>query len=389
MFAVKGHIVTPDGTIDGCVVVKDGRVQHVCAQPPDSIRVVDYGVDWIVPGFIDLHTHGIGPYEPKDEQGLAGMAQEAIRFGTTGLLPTGAAMSVDQYVQSGVSAAAVARRVNGRAARLLGVHLEGPFINPVSSGAMALSTRRPITLSEAAIYVERIGAMLKIMTFSPELENGLELIRFLTSHGVVASLGHSVAGGGQLRAFVEAGLSHVAHLFNAFAASGEKEPGVLQAGLIEHILVEEALTCELICDLHHVAPEIIKIAARVLGPHRFIAVTDSLYGAGLADGMYAFPDGAPYRISDGVARLCGGKWDGGLAGSVLTMNRAFANLVQRCDVDPVHAAGYTSTNAARVLKIDGETGSIAPGKKADLAVLNADFTCVATYLEGDLVYQKQ
>lgn len=389
MFALKGHIVTPDETIDGCVVVKDGRVQQVCAQVPDAVRVIDYADDWIVPGFIDLHTHGIGPYEPVDEQGLAGMAKEAIRYGTTGLLPTGAAMSVDQYVQLGVSAAKAARSVNGRAARLLGVHLEGPFINPVSSGAMALSTRRPITLSEAAVYVEQIGAMLKIMTFSPELENGLELIRFLASHGVVASLGHSVASGDQLHAFVDAGLAHVVHLFNAFLPSGEKEPGVLQAGLIEHILIEDALTCELICDLHHVAPEIIRIAARVLGPHRFVAVTDSLYGAGLEDGMYAFPNGAPYRISNGVARLCGGKWDGGLAGSVLTMNRAFANLVQRCAVDPVHAARYTSTNAARILKIDVEAGSIAPGKKADLAVLSADFHCVATYLDGNLVYEKR
>ncbi len=389
MFALAGHIVAADETIDGCVVVKDGRVRQVCTQAPDGVRVIDYGHKWIVPGFIDLHTHGIGPYEPKDEQGLAGMAQRAIRYGTTGLLPTGAAMSVDQYVQLGVDAAGAAQRVNGGGARILGVHLEGPFINLKSSGAMALSTRRPITLSEAAIYVERIGEMLKIMTFSPELENGLALIRYLTSHGVVASLGHSVAGGEQLRAFVDAGLSHVVHLFNAFVPSGEKEPGVLQAGLIEQILVEEALTCEVICDLHHVAPEIIKIAARVLGPYRFIAVTDSLYGAGLEDGMYAFPDGAPYRIRDGVARLCGGKWDGGLAGSVLTMNRAFANLVQRCDVDPVIAAQYTSTNAARILKIDAETGSIEPGKKADLAVLNADFQCIATYLEGNLVYEKQ
>ncbi|HPI73344.1 MAG TPA: amidohydrolase family protein [bacterium] len=389
MFALKGHIVTPDETIDGFVAVKDGRVRQVCAQPPDAVRVIDYGDDWIVPGFIDLHTHGIGSYEPVDEQGLAGMAQEAVRYGTTGLLPTGAAMSVDQYVQLGVSAAQAARSGNGRAARLLGVHLEGPFINPRSSGAMALSTRRPISLSEASIYVERIGAMFKIMTFSPELENGLELIRFLASHGVVASLGHSVANGTQLHAFVEAGLSHVVHLFNAFVPSGEKEPGVLQAGLLEHILVEDALTCELICDLHHVAPEIIKIAARVLGPYRFVAVTDSLYGAGLEDGQYTFPDGAPYRISDGVARLCGGKWAGGLAGSVLTMNRAFGNLVQRCLVDPVLAARYTSTNAARILKIDAETGSIEPGKKADLAVLDADFHCLATYLEGNLVYEKR
>ena len=316
------------------------------------------------------------------------MARLEPQYGTTAFLPTGAAMSIEQYVALGKNARQAIGKVKGQGARIPGVHLEGPFINPKSSGAMDATTRRPISLDEARIYVEQIGEMLKIFTFSPELDGGIELIQYLRSNGIVAALGHSIASGEQLSTFVDAGLSHVVHMLNTFVPSGEKEAGVLKAGLIEKILTNDALTCEFICDMQHVAPELVKIASGILGESRFIAITDSLCGAGLDDGIYSFPDGAPYRISDGVARLHGGKQDGCLAGSVLTLNKAFANLVEICGIDPVLAAKYTSINAARLLGMDQKIGSLEPGKYADIAVLNQDYQCLATYINGNLVYQR-
>ncbi len=387
MIQLNGRIITPTELVDGYVLIEGEKIVQVSEQPHHQAKQYDFNTSWIVPGFIDLHMHGLGPFEPTSLDGLMGMAQLELQYGTTSFLPTGAAMSVEQYIQMGQDVVAAQRRVDGQAAKILGVHLEGPFINTVSSGAMDSCTRRPITMAEAGQYVEKIGPALKIMTFSPELANGMELIKYLHSHGIVAGLGHSVAGGEQIEEFVEAGLRHVVHMFNAFVPSGETEPGVLKAGLIEHILANDALTCEFICDLHHVAPLLLKIAAKLLAPHRFVAITDSLVGAGLEDGIHAFPNGGQYQIADGVARLCGGEQHGKLAGSVLTMNQAFANLIRHCGINPVSAAKFTATNAARVLRIDKEIGSIEPGKCADLAVLNSDYHCIATFVNGALVYQ--
>lgn len=385
MQSIKGQIVTPSEIVPGWVRVENGRILEITRIQPPSATPHDYGDALILPGFIDLHSHGLGEYEPLDVAGIVGMAQLAPQYGTTGFLPTGAAMTTDQYVALGQNARAARKIVNGTGAKILGVHLEGPFINPKSSGAMDPATRRPITTDEARRFVEEIGDLLKIVTFSPELPGGLKLIEYLTSNGITAALGHSVAAGEQVDAFVAAGLRHVVHMFNAFVPSGEKEPGVLKAGLIEHILVNEALTCELICDLQHVAPELLQIAAKILAPDRFVAITDSLYGAGQPDGIYNFPNGGQYRIAGGVARLHGGHLSGALAGSVLTMNRAFGNLVTRCGLEPVLAAKFTAANPARVIGLAGETGSIEPGKRADLAVLGSQYQCLATFVNGKLI----
>lgn len=385
MTTIKGRIVTPSEIFHGWVQIEKGRIQQITAEPPESSEQYDFGAALVLPGFIDLHTHGLGEFEPLDTDGIAGMARLEPRYGTTGFLPTGAAMSPEQYVALGQNARAAQKLVQGCGAKIYGVHLEGPFINPKSSGAMDSSTRRPISLAEARMYVDSLGDWLKILTFSPELEGGLELLHYLKTSGVTAALGHSVAEGERMAEFVAAGLRHVVHLLNAFVPSGEKEPGVLKAGLIEHILLSP-VTCELICDLQHVTPEWIKLAAKILGPDRFVAITDSLYGAGQADGIYAFPNGGKYRIAGGVARLVEGPYASCLAGSVLTMNRAFGNLIG-CGIDPVLAARFTATNAARVINIEAETGSITPGKWADLAVLDSQFRCLATFVNGEIIYQ--
>ena len=387
MFSIKGKIVTPDRIVDGYVNVNQDRISDVTEEKPAFEKVYDFGQNLVLPGFVDIHLHGIGNFDTVDAANLAGMAKLQPQYGTTSFLPTAAAMSKQQYADLGKDARDAIAAVGGDGAKIQGIHLEGPFINPKSSGAMAHSTRRPIEQDEAEYYIEQIGDLLRILTFSPELENGLYLTETLKKHNIVASLGHSVAEPHQLPSLVEAGLSHVVHMFNAFVPSGEKEQGVLKAGLLEHILLNDKLTCEFICDTHHVAPEYLTIASRVLGPDRFVAITDSLPGAGFLDGIFQFPNGSEFKIENGVARLYGGEQDGCLCGSVLTMNRAFFNLINICQIDTVLAARYTSLNAARVIGMDDQIGSIEPGKCADITVLNSDYECIATFVNGKLVYK--
>jgi len=379
---VRGRIVTPAAVLEGAVGIADGRIAQVGPDLPSSGCEYDFGAALVLPGFIDIHIHGIGEYGAVDKAGVAGMSEIEPRYGTTSFLPTGAGMTVEQYVSLGAAAGGAAQEMKGKGAKILGVHLEGPFINPESSGAMSLASRRPISLEETRKYMEQIGDIFKLMTVSAELEGSLDLIRYLSSNGVVVSLGHSIADPACLPEFTEAGLSHVCHMFNTFVPAGFKEPGVMDAGLAEHILADDALTCEIICDMVHVTPQHVVIAARVLAPDRFVAITDSLRGTGLEGTVHQSPDGRKYRVHDAGRDVESGQ----LTGSVLTMDKAFANLVVRCNVDPVTAARFTSANAARVLGVYDRAGSLECGKQADIAVLDEDYRCLATFVDGEIAY---
>ncbi len=381
---VKGKILTPSAIIPGTVTIENKKITGIGTASGKADKKYDFGQNLILPGFIDIHIHGLGNYSAEDKTSILEMAKLEPQYGTTAFLPTGAAMTIQQYIDLGKGAKQAREELNDNGAKILGVHLEGPFINPKSSGAMAISTRRPISLTETKTYVEQIGNLLKMMTLSPELQGSIEVIKYLVSKKVVVSLGHSIADPKQLPEFIKAGLTHICHLYDTFEMATFREPGVWKPGLAEAILANDKLTCEFICDLCHVETEYIKIAAKVLGPDRFVTITDSLQGAGLPECTYQLPDGKEYRITKEAARSL----DNTLAGSTLTMNRAFANLVERCGIDPILAAKFTSLNAARVMKIDNQTGSIEVGKCADIAVLDKSYNCIAAFVNGNMVYGK-
>ena len=366
---LKGSIITPQEIVQGTLAISDGVIDSISTTDGAATNVFDFSGHWILPGFIDPHVHGLGHHTVSDTSGILGMAVLQPRYGTTAFLPTATAMTRQEYINFGLAAREISMSRPERAAKIPGVHLEGPFINPRASGAMALSTRRPVNIDEVRDYIHHLGSFLKLMTLSPELENSHSLIRHLVDNGSIVSMGHTVAEPEHVAAFVKTGVSYVTHLYNAIPLSGAAEPGVPKAGLI--------------CDLIHVPVQLIQSGARVLGRERFIAITDSLCGAGLEQGSFSFADGSVYHMVDGVARLTA---DESLAGSTLTMNKAFHNLVSRCRISPLLAARYTSANAARVLGLD-DTGELVAGKRADITVLDKDGGCLATFIDGNLAYQ--
>jgi N-acetylglucosamine-6-phosphate deacetylase len=382
MLSIHGQLVTPAGVRNGYVMMENGRIADITLTAKPGAFVQNQNCDWIVPGFIDLHMHGIEHHSILDVKGITGAAESEARYGTTGFLPTGYSRTVSDAVAFLEAVRQVQENGQGKGAEVLGAHLEGPFINPQNKGGMDVACLRPMNVDECKVYIHHAQGALKLMTLSPELPGSEEVIRYLSEQGVVVSLGHSRCRPEDLPAAVKAGLRHVCHLFNTFDRAGEAEPGVWAAGLVETILTHPALSCELICDMHHVLPEYIKITARLLGPDRFVAITDNLTGAGFTEGEYPLPDGRTFKIEDGVGRIPGL----GLVGSMQTLNKSFGKLITVCGIDPVTASRFTSTNAAGVLGIDNEVGSLEIGKRANIAVLNSNFDCVATFIDGVKVY---
>jgi len=385
VFCIKGRLVTPTNVLDGNVVVEDGRIVEVSQNVPGRCKIYDFGKLLVVPGFIDIHMHGLEEYVMFEAADITASASKQLKYGTTGFVPTAASLSQQRYIQFGENVRRAQQRTNNKAATVIGAQFEGPFINPQRKGGMDAALLRPVSLQECQQYIDQSGDILKIMTLSPELPGSDEVIKLLRSNNIIASLGHSLATEQDVNRAIDCGLNHVCHLFNTFMRVSEIQSGIWPQSLVENILRRGVLNCEVICDMHHVSAEYIKFAARLLGPDRFIAMTDSFPNAGFEDGRYRTIDGREFSIADGAARLIS---DGTLIGSIITMNRAFANLVEKCGVGPVDAVKFTSTNPARVMGTAGRVGSIEVGKYADIAVLDDNYECIATFIKGQLLYER-
>ncbi|MFA6100927.1 MAG: amidohydrolase family protein [Victivallaceae bacterium] len=381
---IKGRIVTPDSIVNGAVVVKHGRIAGVESDTSSYRDVFDYGLNLIVPGFIDIHLHGIGPYIMFGVDDMTGAAKLQLQYGTTAFLPTAASMTDDEFMEFARNIAQAQKCAGGAGAVIIGAHFEGPFINPAKKGGMDAKYLQPMSMEKCRRYAET--GVLKYMTLSPELPGSEEVIRYLSRNGIAVSLGHTTATCKESLAATDAGAASVCHLFNTFDRTGEAEPGVWKPGLVEAILENKKLFCELICDMQHVFPAYIRLAEATLRPHRFIAITDSMTGAGQQPGDYRMVDGRWYSTASGAGRLRDEPGRNGLVGSIITMNQAFANLINVCGFDAVAAVRYTSTNAALLLGLDREMGAIESGRRANLAVLNERYECVATFIDGERLY---
>ena len=379
---IKGDIVCPDKVKAGVVRVEGGIITEILSGDEACGGAFDYSGMLVLPGFIDVHMHAIQQHDVFEADDLVKIAEIQSQFGGTGFLPTVANITTERYLKFGNNVRK-AQQAAAKGAKILGAHFEGPFINPAKKGGMNEEFLLAMDTAICRSFINEVGDVMKLMTLSPELEGAGEVIRLLRENGTVVSLGHSTADAEDLAAAIEAGLSHVCHMYDTFEPGGMLEGWQWQPGLMEEILLRDELTGEVICDMQHVLPQYVKLTARLLGPDRFVAITDSLRGAGDEAGEYHLVDGREFSTRSGLARLTS---NNDVVGSVLTMNQAFGNLVDVCGIDPVMAARFTATNPARAIGMDQEIGSIEPGKWADLTVLDASSNCVATFVNGVKVY---
>lgn len=374
---IKGRLATPQGIRRGALTIEEGRIARVAAEGAAG-RTFDFGEALVSPGFVDVHLHGAGPFRMFEAEDIAGAAEFLVRFGVTGFLPTASNLSAEEYAQFGRNARAAQSLFRPGSARVLGAHFEGPFINPDRCGGMDPARLRPPDAEECLYYLEAAPGTMKLMTLSPELPGAEKVIRLLANRGVVASLGHSLAGEREIGHAVAAGARQVCHLFNVFMRPAEFGEGTWTEDSAVAFLEQRRLDCEVICDLHHVAHEHVRMAAAALGPDRFLAITDAARGAGLPPGEYPMKQGGTFHTRDGAARRTS---DGALIGSVITLDRAFANLVEHCGVDEATAVRYAATNPARAAGAR-DAGTLEPGKRADVAVLDRDHACIAAFAGG-------
>ncbi|AEA11633.1 N-acetylglucosamine-6-phosphate deacetylase [Thermoproteus uzoniensis 768-20] len=350
---------------DAVLAVEDGRVVGIGSGGPFDLDFRGYIA---APGLVDTHTHGCcGVDFTSSPERLGELAKAYLRYGVTSITPT--TVTAPRPVLE--RALAAVRAYAGGGARVLGVHMEGPFINPARRGAQdARHIRRP-DLGEAEAYIST--GVLRIMTVAPELEGGLELVSALARAGVVPSVGHTDADYKTAKAAVIAGASRATHIFNAMRGFHHREPGPALA-----LLESEHVYVEFIADFVHLAPEVVRVVVEAAG-HRAVAVTDSIAAAGLGDGVYRL-GGVEVRVEGPRAFL----EDGTIAGSVITLDQAVRNLIS-LGVDPRRALAAATTAPARSVG-RGDLGCLRPGCAADIAVFDRGFKPAASLVGGQLLW---
>lgn len=361
---LTGNILTPTGWISGSIQFEQ-RIHAICGTECDPQQ---NSQPYILPGFIDLHVHGGGGKDIMEGQGAAQIiARQHVQHGTTSLLATTmtAPMAEIENALHGVNNAM--RQHDPSGARILGVHLEGPYINPHKLGAQPDCTQTA-TLAD----VQKLNAIapIKLITVAPEVEGNLSLIRDLVQLGIKVQLGHTLGSYEDGVAALENGAAGFTHLFNAMSHLHHREPGMVGAALAH------ANYAEIIPDLLHVHPGAIKAALRAI-PHLY-CVTDSTAASGMPDGDYMLGRQQVHKCMSGV-RLA----DGTLAGSALTMDQALRNLVH-IGLDLADASRRVSTFAADYLGIS-ERGRLQSQSYADLVVLDRDLNLLGVYVEGKVV----
>ncbi len=365
---LEGHLLTPNGWRRGSLRLDGGRIAAVGGDPIDEAGArADAARALILPGFIDLHLHGGGGADTMDAgDAITRIAALHARHGTTSLLATTmTAPLADVQAALAALAPAITTRAPG-CARVLGVHLEGPYIHPERLGAQPPFTRLP-TLAE--IQALHALAPIRVLTLAPEVDGALALIPALVGAGLRVQIGHSAASYDQACQAMAAGASGFTHLFNAMGAFHHRAPGVAGAALAH---AEQA---ELIPDLLHVHPGAMRAAMRAV-PHLY-AVTDATAAAGMPDG--------DYRLGRQTVRKCEGGVrlsDGTLAGSTLTMDQALRHLVQ-IGLSVAEASARTAAYPARYLGL-ADRGVIAAGAWADLVALDpATLQVRQVWVEGE------
>jgi len=367
------RLITESGVLEDRAVVFEDRIVEIGAEADlaPGIERLDGDGMYLAPGLIDLHIHGCAGYDTMDEdpRALGEIAKALVRTGVTAFLATTMTMEFRRIV------GALERIRNYRpepgGARILGCHLEGPFISRQYKGAQD----ETYILNPDFSLIEPYSDVIRMIAVAPEQQGSIDFIGSCCRKGIRVAIGHSDATLAEAAAAIVAGAAQITHTFNAMSPLHHREPGVVGAALLYDV------TCELIADNIHVHPEMQRLLLKNKGLDRVVLITDAMRACLLQDGQYDL-GGQAVRVHDGQARL----GDGTLSGSVLTLDRAVRNFAQNTGLPPEKALRLATVNPANCLGF-GQKGRIAVGKDADFVLLDEELNVIRTYVAGQLVYQ--
>ncbi|MFH9070821.1 N-acetylglucosamine-6-phosphate deacetylase [Streptomyces alboflavus] len=371
------QVVLPTGTVPGgrVIVTEDGRVAGSMPADPEAVETVDLTGHWLVPGFVDIHNHGGGGASFTSgtaEDILHGVRTHRLH-GTTTVVASTVTGEMDALAQRAGLLSELAEQGD-----IAGVHFEGPFISPCRKGAHSEALLRHPDPAEVRKLIDAARGQARMVTLATELPGGIDSVRLLAEHGVIAAIGHTDATYEQTKAAIDAGATVATHLYNAMPALGHRAPGPIAA-----LLEDERITVELINDGTHLHPAAFGLAFHHAGADRVALITDAMDAAGFGDGTYLLGP-LEVEVKEGVARLTEG---GSIAGSTLTMDRAFKRSVTVDGLPVEDAVAAISANPARLLGMYDRVGSLEPGKDADIVVLDAEFTLKGVMRKGDWVIE--
>jgi len=374
------EVVTPYKVLKDSYVLIDverGVIKGFSDKLPSDVKEAEeYPNGIIIPGMIDIHIHGAYGRDVSEGkvEAVLEMAKKLTRHGVTSFLPT-VVTSPLSAIKESVRAVREALNIGQKGSRILGVHVEGPYLSVEKAGAEPVAYLRKPNLDEFLELYKISGGSLRRITIAPELEGSLELIREAVGRGVIVSLGHSNATYDEAVRAMDEGALLATHLFNGMRGLHHREPGVVGA-----FLERDDAYVEVIADLVHLHRATLRLVYKCKGSGRMLLITDSIAATGLPDGIYEL---GPQKVTvkGGVCRL----EDGTLAGSTLTMDRALKNMVKEVGVPLREAVEMATSNPAKLLGLKS-LGEVKVGAKADLAVLSRDLEVVATYIEGTKVY---
>jgi len=376
------QLMTPLTTIPDGVITwnEDGKILYAGAEetaPQLESEVIETAHMIAAPGFIDIHVHGgfgIAFGSGDLEKELSAYSKQVARYGVTSFILTITGPN-EKFILQAIESYVPLLEKEYPEAQPLGLHLEGPFLNPEKHGAFDLNWIRPPSLDEMRKYLNAGKGWIRHVTLAPELENAIEIAKFLTKNDVQPSLGHSNTDYETARKALIQPFTHVTHTYNAQSGLHHRSPGVVGA-----VLTSKTATAELIADAVHVHPATMRILVDCLGKDRICLITDAMPGAGLPDGTYELLNQKAF-VKDGTARLA----DGIIAGSTATMDKCVRNMVQLVGVPIADAVKMATLNPAKIINAEKKLGSLVKGKKADIAVFNRDFQMKMTIKNGKIV----
>jgi len=386
---VNGKLIMSDKIIQDSVIIFDSFIIDIVNKDnfllykknyeeahKEEIQIIDAKGRYVSPGFIDIHIHGSGGYDTMDatSKALDVISTTIVKNGVTAYLPTTMTSDMDS-VYKALEVARQAMKLETKGAKILGVHMEGPFINEKYKGAQKADNIIKPNYDIIKDYLD----IIKIITLAPEKDENHSFIKKVKNNAkITLSLGHSDASFDEAMSAIKDGISHVTHTFNAMTPLNHRKPGIVGA------IFTSDITSELIADLIHVHPAIFNILINAVHKDKIVLITDSMRAGSMKSGIYEL-GGQKVIVENGAAKL----ENGTLAGSVLTLNKAVLNMLRNSDLEIYDVVAMATLNPAKVIKMDNIKGSLKNGYDADIVIFDENIDVFFTIVEGKVMYEAQ